>query len=380
MSPVRPKTVGTCLVQEQIGKGGMAEVFRGLQEPLNRPVAVKAILPERKDDPEAKERLKREALALAALHHENIVAVHDLVEKYNRLYLIMEFVDGVDLATVLGKGPVPIDIGLLIGSEVASALEHAHFRKLIHRDVKPPNVMLSRAGQVKLTDFGIAKDQTMDDLTRQGMVVGTLDYLGPERIGGGRADWRTDIYALGVTLYEAFAGVRPFAGEEHDEIIGNIICGRHQRLRKVAPHLPRSIERIVHRCLELVPAKRYQRAAELRRDLDRLLGAVLKGTPSARLVAFLKERNLVGEADLTMISSDEVEVSKPVPRPETVLKSRRFERPAGARGVGWTVLIVLLSLLLVAGGLSATFFLAPDWSSGILERTAAWVSSARQPD
>ncbi len=353
----------------------MAEVFHGFQEPLNRSVAIKALLPERKDDEEAIERFRREALALATLHHENIPAVHDLVEKYGRLYLIMEYVDGVDLAQVLETGPIPLDVGLLIGSELAGALEHAHFRRVLHRDIKPSNVMLSRTGQVMLTDFGIAKDQNLDDMTRQGFVVGTLNYLSPEQIGGLRADWRSDIYGLGVTLFETLSGQRPHVeGPEQAELLANILGGQLRRLRQVAPHLPRSVEKVVHRCLTLDPAKRYQRAAEVRRALDRLLGAVLKGTRSARVVGFLKERKLLDGQEATLIASDEVEAVQTVPKPETVLSSRHFERPEGeaSGGLARTLVGVLLALVLVAGGLAAAWYLAPDWSRQTLASLATW--------
>ncbi len=361
----------------------MAEVFRGFQEPLNRPVAVKALLPERKDDAEANERFRREALALAGLQHENIPAVHDLVEKYGRLYLILELVDGVDLATVLQAGPVPLDVCLVIGAELAAALEHAHFRKLIHRDIKPSNVMLSRTGQVKLTDFGIAKDQTLDDLTRQGFVVGTLHYLSPEQLGGGKADWRSDLYALGVTLFEALTGQRPHQeGEAQSELLGNVITGNRRRLREVAPHLPRSVEKVVHRCLELDPAKRYQRASELRRALERLQAAVLKSAPAARLVSFLKERQLISEADLTLIASDEVALAAPSSPAETVLRQRRFERSeqlGRMASAGRTLLALVLALLLLAAGAGATWLLAPDWTRRTLSEIASWMNAHLEP-
>ena len=382
MSPSRPKIIGTCTLGEPLGQGGMAEVFRAHQEPLNRPVAIKALLPERKDDDEAKARFEREALALAALHHENIVAVHDLVEKYGRLYLIMELVDGVDLAQVLSKGPLPLDVGLLIASELASALEHAHFRKVIHRDIKPSNVMLSRSGQVKLTDFGIAKDQTLDDLTRAGFVVGTLHYLSPEQVGGSKADWRSDIYALGVTMFEALSGQLPFLAEEQSNLLGAVLSGQHKRLRQVAPHLPRSVEKIVERCLAVDPAKRYQRAGDLCRALDRLLAAVLRGTRSARVVAFLRERELVEATDMTLIASDELEAAKPRVRAETVLKARHFERSesqAVRAGVGRGVLIALIVVVFLACGFMASSLVAPEWSLARLAQVSAWIGADSAP-
>ncbi|MBW1810345.1 MAG: serine/threonine protein kinase [Deltaproteobacteria bacterium] len=372
MSPTRPKNIGSCALKETIGKGGMAEVILGEQEQLDRKVAVKALLPELKNDKNANARFHREAEALALLQHENIVAVHDLVEKYNRLYMIMEYVDGVDLFTISREGPVPIDIGLIIGVKLASALEHAHFRKVLHRDIKPANVMLSRTGQVKLTDFGIAKDQTKDDLTRKGLVVGTLAYLSPEQVSGQRADWRSDIYSLGVLLFETLSGTRLFTGKEQGLLVASIVKGEHEKLRQRAPRIPRSVEKIVHRCLEADPAKRYQRAADVRRSLERLLNAVLEGTPSARIVAFLKERGQIDEQAMTVIAGHEVAATRIVAGASEVLDQSKLGEPpikkSFARKLLKFVLIMLITFCVVAGGLAATYALAPDWSRQIAEK------------
>ncbi len=357
MSPTHPKSVGSCQIVELLGKGGMAEVFRGRQEGLDRPVAIKAILPELKGEAEALERFRREALALAALQHENIVAVHDLLEKNGRLYLIMELVDGVDLAGLLGRGPLPVDVALVVGLALAQALGHAHFRRVVHRDVKPSNVMLSRQGVVKLTDFGIAKDLTLDDLTRRGLVVGTLQYLAPEQVLGQRADPRSDLYSLGVLLYEVLSGARPYRAPEQADLLRAIVQGRRRPLREVAPRVPRALAMVIERCLELDPARRYQRASDLARDLGRLLGAVLEGSPAARLVAFLGERDALGERDLTLLAPEELEASRPAARPETVLAASHFEpgwSPGRRRGrllrpLLWTVAALALSFLLAAG-------------------------------
>jgi serine/threonine-protein kinase len=359
-------------MEELVGQGGMAEVYRGYQERLERYVAVKALLPERKDE-EAIERFKREALALSALHHENIVAVYDLIEKYGRLYLILEYVDGVDLSEVLKGGPVPLDIGLLVGSALASALEHAHFRRVLHRDIKPGNVMLASNGQIKLTDFGIAKDENREDLTQQGFVVGTLDYLSPEQISGGRADWRSDVYGLGVTLFEIFSGTRPYHADNRSDLLTEIIRGQHRLLRDCVPKMPRSVERLVHCCLELNPAKRYQRAADVRRDLERLLGAVLQGTRSARVMAFLQERELLEELDESL-HTEEVEVSRPIASPETALSDSLMRVPVRAsplKILGRYLIALVLVVLLAAVSLAVAYWLAPEW----MQKTLADVQS-----
>ena len=366
---------------EQVGQGGMAEVYLGVQDSLDRKVAVKALLPEYKDNKEVIARFHREAETLASLHHENIVAVHDLVEKYNRLYMIMEYVDGVDLATLLQEKAVPLDIGLIIGSRLASALEHAHFLNVLHRDIKPANEMLSRSGQVKLTDFGIATDQTKDDLTRAGVVVGTLYYLSPEQVSGERADWRSDIYSMGVLLFEALTGTRPYTAEQRGFLLAKIVKGERPGLRETASHLPRSVEKIVHRCLQTDPAKRYQRAADLRRDLDRLLSAVLVGTPSARLVAFLKEHGQIDDRAMNAVASHEVASTRVVPKIEKVLDLSRpgvSPRPRSfGRSLARAALVVMITLVILAGAAAVTYMLAPDWVRETAAKTAAWLQSIK---
>jgi serine/threonine-protein kinase len=359
----------------------MAEVYVGVQDSLDRKVAIKALLPEYKDNREVIARFHREAETLASLHHENIVAVHDLVEKYNRLYMIMEYVDGVDLASLLQEKAVPLDIGLIIGSRLASALEHAHFLKVLHRDLKPANVMLSRSGQVKLTDFGIAKDQTKDDLTRAGVLVGTLYYLSPEQVSGQSADWRSDIYSLGVLLFEALTGSRPFTAEKRGFLLARIVKGERPGLRETAPNLPRSVEKIVHRCLMTDPAKRYQRAADLRRDIDRLLNAVLEGTPSARLMAFLKERGQVDSKAMSAVAVEEVASTRVVSGINKVLDYSRpniSPRPRSfGRSLARAALIVMITLLILAGAATITYILAPDWVREMVSKTAAWLQSVK---
>jgi serine/threonine-protein kinase len=295
------------------------------------------------------------------------------------MYLIMEYIDGVTLEDVLREGPLPIDVALLIGASLASALDHAHFRKVIHRDIKPGNVMLSRSGQVKLTDFGIAKDLTQDDLTRQGLIIGTPAFLSPEQAAGQRADGRSDVFALGVLMFQMLSGQRPHQGKDTMELLLAIARGQRRRLREVAPRLPKAVVRVVEKCLEREPGLRYQRAGELQRELAQLLAAILKGSPAARLVAFLQERGQLSQDSLTLIASEEVAAAKPVTSPATVLKLARVvepvERPWLTR-FGRGSLIVLLTLLLLAGAAVAAAVVFPEWTRATLQLLAGWVPPA----
>ena len=201
------RKVGSSRIAREIGRGGMGIVYEAFQEGLDRPVAVKALDTKLARSKDLVERFRREGRAYAKLRHEAIVQVHDLVEKDDGLYLVTEFVDGTDLARLLQKGgALPPDCVSLVGARVADALDYVHFNALLHRDVKPANVMVSRDGEVKLMDFGIAKGEADSSLTRAGMLVGSPSYMAPEVLGGEQAGPASDVWALGVSLYELLTG------------------------------------------------------------------------------------------------------------------------------------------------------------------------------
>ncbi len=292
----------------------MAEVYEGLQESLNRRVAIKVMLPNIAKRRQMAKRFRREALALASLAHENIVAIHDLVEKNNQLFLITEFVDGVDIITLLKEqGALPLEVALLVGAGVARALEHAHFRRIVHRDIKPANVMLSRSGQVKLMDFGIAKDLTTEDLTRTGALVGTPSYLAPELLKGERPSPSADIYALGVLLFNCISGKKPFTANSPGELLGDIAAGRRRKIRDVAPDLPKAIAKLVEQCMALKPGDRMQTAALLRWELETHANRLVKTSGPERLINYLRECSQVTEEDLTGLALDKATVYETSP-------------------------------------------------------------------
>lgn len=291
------RKVGTSRIVREIGRGGMGVVFEAFQEGLDRPVAVKALDQKIARSRELVERFRREGRAYARLRHQAIVAVHDLVEKDEQLYLVTDFVDGADLARVLqGGGAIPAECAAIMGARVGEALDYVHFNGLLHRDVKPANVMVSRDGEVKLMDFGIAKDEDDPALTRAGMLVGSPSYMAPEVLGGEEAGPAADVWALGVTLYELVAGEKPFRGANADQLFGAIRRGKFRRLRALAPDCPRRIARIVERCLARRPEKRWKSAGALARALDSAAARRLRRThPRARLVALLAHRGFATE-------------------------------------------------------------------------------------
>jgi len=292
------RKVGNARIVREIGRGGMGVVYEAFQEELDRPVAVKALDVKLARSKEIVERFRREGRAYARLRHEAIVQVHDLVEKEDGLYLVTEFVDGADLAHVLHKGgALPADCVAAVGARVAEALDYVHYNALLHRDVKPANVMVSREGEVKLMDFGIAKGEDDLSLTRAGMLIGSPSYMAPEVLGGAEAGPPSDVWALGITLYELLAGEKPFRGKDAEDLFTSIQRGRFRRIRALAPDCPRRLARAVERCLSQDPARRFKSAGALARALDaiatRLLPRALN--PRARLVALLANRGFVTE-------------------------------------------------------------------------------------
>ncbi len=289
----------------------MALVYRGLHETLQREVAIKELLPHAAKDRDMLSRFRREALALASFRHQNIVSVYDLVEKNGGQFLILEYVDGPTLSELVKQGAFPPIVVAVIGARLASALEHVHFHRIIHRDLKPANVMLSRAGEVKLMDFGIARDEDLGPLTKTGMAVGTPAYMSPEQVSGAQVDARSDLYTLGVVLYECAAGQRPFTGNSPGEVFARVRDGKFKPLAKVAPKVPAPLLRIIKKLMQTEQENRYFDASELRRDLEAFLATELKVSESGLLMAFLRHRNKISETDaLARLTARELDIAR----------------------------------------------------------------------
>jgi len=287
------RKVGTSRVVREIGRGGMSIVYEGYQEALDRRVAVKALGAAALRSEELEERFRREGRAYAQIHHASIIAIHDLVEKDEGLYLVTEYVDGADLDALVSKGALPPDCVAAIGAAVADALDCIHAHALLHRDVKPGNLMIARDGAVKVMDFGIVKDALAEPLTRTGTVVGTPYYLAPEVLGGDAEDERSDVWALGVTLYELATGERPFTGKDYQVLFAAVRKGSLRPVRAVAPHVPRRLARAIERCLDKRPERRWETAGLLSAELAACAASLLGGVrPARRLAALLAERGL----------------------------------------------------------------------------------------
>jgi serine/threonine-protein kinase len=260
-------------VHRRLGRGGMAEVFLARDQLLDRPVAMKVLFPEFATDPAFVERFRREATAAANLNHPNIVGVYDWGEADGTYFIVMEFVDGRTLSEILrDEGPLHPDRVADVGADVAAALGFAHRNGVVHRDVKPGNVLVTPTGQVKVADFGIARAITAnadENLTQVGTVMGTATYFSPEQARGDTVDPRSDIYSLGCVLYELLLGRPPFSGDTPVAIAYKHVQEPVVPPRQINAELPVAIEAIVLKCLAKNPANRYPSAEDLRADLRR---------------------------------------------------------------------------------------------------------------
>jgi eukaryotic-like serine/threonine-protein kinase len=262
-------------VEDELAQGGMGVVYLARQPSLERRVVLKTLRRDLADDPTCEERFTREAQAAARVHHPNVVVVYDCFSWRGERFIAQEHVAGKDVASALAQLErfEPRIVGL-IALEVVRGLEEIHANGIVHRDLKPANILLGRAGETKIADFGIALDARGSALTQTGQSMGTPLYMSPEQLRSARVDARSDLFSLGVVLYEMLSGQRPFPDESAagEGLIERIEAGRFTPLRKLAPKAPRALARLVERCLRAKPKRRFAASAELRRTLERQLG------------------------------------------------------------------------------------------------------------
>ena len=277
---------------EEIGRGGMADVYLAHDRLLDRRVAVKVLLPEFASDATNVERFRREAQAAAGLNHPHIVAVYDWGEEDDTSFIVMEYVPGQTLREIMQTyGRLsPMDAAR-IAAEIADALSFAHAHGVVHRDVKPGNVLITPQGQVKVTDFGIARAETSEPLTKTGAVLGTATYFSPEQAQGFALDGRSDVYALGVVLYEMLTGVAPFTASSPVSIAYKHVREAPAPPSTLVPELAGAMDRIVLTAMAKDVDQRYPSAQDLRADLMRfergrpLAGAAVATAPASVHVA-----------------------------------------------------------------------------------------------
>ena len=276
--------LGPYEIQSPLGAGGMGEVYRARDTRLDRTVAVKILPAHLSSNLEAKQRLDREARAISSLNHPNICTLHDIGHQDGTDFLVMEYLEGETLADRLMKGPLPSELVLRYGIEICEGLEKAHKSGVIHRDLKPGNIMLTKSG-AKLMDFGLAKATLAHEpppsssltmtisgpsqpLTAQGMVLGTFQYMAPEQLEGKEADARSDIFALGAVLYEMASGRRAFTGKSQASIVAAILASDPQPISAVQPMSPPALDRVVRTCMAKDPDDRWQTAHDVKLQLQ----------------------------------------------------------------------------------------------------------------
>ena len=281
-----PLTTGSRLgpyeILAPLGAGGMGEVYRARDTRLERTVAIKVLASHLATSPEVRQRFEREARTISQLSHPHICALHDVGREGDVEYLVMEYLEGDTLADRLAKGPLPIEQTLRFGVQIADALDKAHRQGIVHRDLKPGNVMITKSG-VKLLDFGLAKTFERSlagvnltaiptlmgnrNLTQEGTILGTFQYMAPEQLEGKEADARTDIFAFGCVLYEMATGKKAFSGESQASLIGSILHNEPAPVSTIQPTTPPALDRIVKTCLAKDPEDRWQSAGDVGKEL-----------------------------------------------------------------------------------------------------------------
>src|SRR5688572_26948673 len=266
--------LGPYEIVSRLGAGGMGEVFRARDTRLDRSVAIKVLPEELARNSQFKVRFEREAKAISQLNHPNICTLYDVGDDY----LVMELLEGENLAERLAKGPLPLGDVLKYGAQIAEALDRAHRAGIVHRDLKPGNVMITKAG-AKLLDFGLAKSsgltvdphsetvQHNNTLTQEGTILGTFQYMAPEQLEAEEADARTDIFALGAVLYEMATGKRAFAGKTKTSLIAAIVGAQPQPLSQILPLTPPALDHVIQKCLEKERDDRWQSAHDVAEEL-----------------------------------------------------------------------------------------------------------------
>jgi eukaryotic-like serine/threonine-protein kinase len=270
------KRIGRFDILDKIGEGAMGTVYRALDPLIERTVAIKTIPLELPEEEKRlfEDRFLREAKSAGRLSHPNIVTIYDVGETDDVAYIAMEYLDGPSLRDILHEhGPLPLDLALDTAIQMADALSFAHDHGIVHRDIKPPNVLIvGKRGTVKLTDFGIAHLMTNTE-TRAGMLMGSPRYMSPEQVQGKPVDGRSDIFSLGVVLYEMLVGQPPFGGEELHGILFRIVNEPVPLVAKIRSDIPPRLDEILARCLAKNPQQRYANANEMAYDLNALFHA-----------------------------------------------------------------------------------------------------------
>jgi serine/threonine-protein kinase len=304
-----PQTLGRYTLLGELGRGAMGVVYKASDPLLNRTVAIKTINVAAEPDERAEyeKRFYQEAKAAGGLSHPNIVTIFDIGHAGELVYMAMEFVAGSELKSLLASRQVEPRAALDIGAQVAEGLAYAHDRGVVHRDVKPANIMVVPGGPAKIMDFGIARMRQSDVKTQTGMLLGSPKYMAPEQLLGGAVDHRCDIFALGVVIYEMAVGVAPFSGDDITQVMYQIVNAAPPAPSAVYPRLPPMLDLVLARALAKNPEARYQDARSLAADLRACAAQIVAAAPpradhdDATLALPVASFALPGDDDKTII-------------------------------------------------------------------------------
>jgi serine/threonine-protein kinase len=264
--------IGKYNIVEKIGKGGMGVVYKALDPRIGRVVAIKTLFAHRDAEPEVVRRFLQEARSAGALSHKNIITIYEMDEDAGQAYIVMEYLEGEDLRTIISKKTsMPLEQKLRVLIEVCEGIAHAHDMGVVHRDIKPANIFITRSGQIKILDFGLARASSGDQ-TLTAVVMGTPSYMSPEQVRGDKLDHRSDIFSFGVVAYELLTNTRPFHAESDIATIFKIAHNDPDPMDAIVPNLPIEISSVIAGALEKDPSKRYQHADDLLRELEGVKG------------------------------------------------------------------------------------------------------------